>query len=276
MPWFLVDDHWHADPGAVRAGLAAVGLWTVAGSWSCQQLTDGWIPHYIASRLDPDYAEHAHALVRAGIWVEDEVDGDKGWQYVDWEKQPMREREMEKRAAAKERMRSVRENRRNGSQDVRANRSRTSGEVRRKFAQPDTDTYTDNQEQKNSSSELRPDVEALCEHLAKWVVKNGSKQPKIGKAWRDAARRLMDLDGRTFDQIMRAIDWCQKSKFWRANIRSMPTLREKYDQIRLQAIAEQEAAAAPAKSTTDDRVRGWGDVAAAFLDDPEHPDEGGA
>jgi hypothetical protein len=81
----------------------------------------------------------------------------------------------------------------------------------------------------------RPDVERLCRHLADRIEANGCKRPAVGKKWRDAARLMIDRDGRTEQQIMTAIDWCQDSEFWRANILSMPKLREKYDQLRMQA-----------------------------------------
>jgi hypothetical protein len=82
----------------------------------------------------------------------------------------------------------------------------------------------------------RPDVERLCRHLADRIEANGCKRPAIGKKWRDAARLMIDRDGRTEQQITAAIDWCQDSEFWRANILSMPKLREKYDQLRMQAV----------------------------------------
>jgi hypothetical protein len=81
----------------------------------------------------------------------------------------------------------------------------------------------------------RPDVGRLCGHLADRIEANGSKRPTITKRWRDAARLMLDNDGRTEGQVMSAIDWCQEHEFWRTNILSMPKLREKYDQMRLQA-----------------------------------------
>jgi hypothetical protein len=46
---------------------------------------------------------------------------------------------------------------------------------------------------------------------------------------------MLDRDERTVAQVIKAIDWCQSDEFWRSNVMSMPTLREKYDQLRLQA-----------------------------------------
>jgi len=85
----------------------------------------------------------------------------------------------------------------------------------------------------------RPDVEALCTQLADRIVANGNRPPTISKKWRDAARLLLDRDGMTFDQVAKAIDWCQGNEFWRGNILSMPTLREKYDRLRQHARREQ-------------------------------------
>jgi hypothetical protein len=82
----------------------------------------------------------------------------------------------------------------------------------------------------------RDDVERLCEHLADRIAANGSKRPKITQKWRDAARLLIDKDGRTEEQVRACIDWSQADQFWRGNIMSMPTLRDKYDRLRLDAI----------------------------------------
>lgn len=46
---------------------------------------------------------------------------------------------------------------------------------------------------------------------------------------------MLDRDGRTEQQVIAAIDWSQADDFWRSNILSMPTLREQYERLRLQA-----------------------------------------
>jgi hypothetical protein len=81
----------------------------------------------------------------------------------------------------------------------------------------------------------RDDVDRLCKHLAERIIGNGSPEPSITKRWRDAARLMLDKEGRTEEQVHTAIDWCQNDDFWKANILSMPKLREKYDQLRLAA-----------------------------------------
>lgn len=104
---------------------------------------------------------------------------------------------------------------------------------------------------------VRPDVEDLCKHLADRIEGNGSNRPTITKQWRDSARLLLDKDGRTADQVRRAIDWCQDDDFWRGNVLSMPTLRKQYERLRLQA---QRAGVKPASGQTL-RARGSAEAA---------------
>jgi len=85
-------------------------------------------------------------------------------------------------------------------------------------------------------SDGREDVDRLCNHLADRITANGCKRPAINQKWRDAARLMLDADERTEDNVHKAIDWCQDHEFWRANILSMPKLREKYDQLQMQAM----------------------------------------
>ncbi|MGW3711373.1 hypothetical protein ACWDN6_14650 [Streptomyces albogriseolus] len=113
----------------------------------------------------------------------------------------------------------------------------------------------------------RDDVDRLCTHLADRIEGNGSKRPTITKAWRTAARLLLDKDGRTEEQAHAAIDWCQDSEFWRSNVLSMPKLRDKYDTLRLQATRPAPGGnvvpiGAARPSTTDQRVAAGLDLAA--------------
>lgn len=111
--------------------------------------------------------------------------------------------------------------------------------------------------QHDLSPDLVAAIDRICEHLAQRIIANGSKPPTVGKKWRDAARLMMTADGRTEQQIRAAIDWCQADEFWRGNVLSLPTLRAKYDQLRLQATAKQSRAsprqAAPPTTSPRDR-----------------------
>lgn len=142
MPWFKVDDKLHSHKKAARAGADALGLWVLAGSWCADQLTDGFVPDYVAHRIDSAATEKAARLVKAGLWSVAEHDGDQGWQFHDWDDfQPTRERVEEGRADARERMRKAREAKRakqaERSGEVRANNKRSSGDVRSTPTRPD-------------------------------------------------------------------------------------------------------------------------------------------
>jgi hypothetical protein len=147
VPWFKVDDGLHAHRKVVRAGIDAMGLWVVAGSWCADQLTDGFIPDYMAQRLDPDFEKHAAALVAAKLWVPGEKDEETGWWFHQWSeegRQPTAASVNAKRDDARERMAKLRadraeqaKNKEKGSKSVRANTSRTSQEVTSTPTRPD-------------------------------------------------------------------------------------------------------------------------------------------
>lgn len=90
----------------------------------------------------------------------------------------------------------------------------------------------------------RPDVEYLCNLLAELMTANGVRKPSITTTWRREARLLLDRDGidpRLAEHVLR---WSQADTFWKTNILSMPTFREKFDQLRLKRREEHERAQA--------------------------------
>jgi hypothetical protein len=93
---------------------------------------------------------------------------------------------------------------------------------------------------KSAGEPQRDDVDRICAHLVERIVANGSKPPVITDTWRRDARLLLDADKRTEEQVHKAIDWCQSNRFWRSKVMSMAKLREKYDQLRLDAEAERD------------------------------------
>lgn len=84
MTWFKVDDKFHSH-NKVRKVLAeepaAVALWVVAGSWSSDNLTDGFIPDHQLPWLIPTGADSlAQKLVTAGLWKRVRA----GYQFHEW------------------------------------------------------------------------------------------------------------------------------------------------------------------------------------------------
>ncbi|WP_028479567.1 hypothetical protein [Nocardia sp. CNY236] len=98
MPWFQVDDQLGFHPKVVAAGNAAMGLWVRAGSWSMQQLTEGFVPAAIVRGLGS--TTQAKKLVDVGLWTA-EADG---YRFHGWDERQMSKAEIEerrrKRAAA--------------------------------------------------------------------------------------------------------------------------------------------------------------------------------
>lgn len=297
MAWARIDDGLDDHPKVLTlldhedAGVMAIGLWTLCLTWAHRNTRRaGKIPGLIPLSLPRRYLGHAgrdaaKLLVDVGMW--DVTDG--GWlihdfgDYLPSDETRAARSEAGKRGAAKrwesKREADAKEAEANAKQDdgnlpsachddagndvandgSRAGAHRDPTPVPEPSNEPSAHHVKPEAPPADAKSDLREDVELLCKHLADRIEANGSVRPTIGEKWRDAARLMIDKDLRPESHIHRAIDWCQDSDFWRPNILSMPKLRLKYDQMRLQAEAER---AQPnnvtqlngRRSTTDDRV----------------------
>jgi hypothetical protein len=120
----------------------------------------------------------------------------------------------------------------------------------------------------SSENPPREDVDRLCEHLADLVESNTAKRPNITQRWRDSARLLLDKDlAKEPDPLalaMRLADWATADEFWRTNILSMPTFREKFDRLRLKARSEWERNRGHKRTTDDKRADISGLVAEVY------------
>lgn len=71
MPWFKVDDALTHSRKVLqipkRRRLAAMGLWTLAGSWCARELTDGLLPKYALEDF-PVSQQAVHDLISVGLW----------------------------------------------------------------------------------------------------------------------------------------------------------------------------------------------------------------
>jgi hypothetical protein len=74
-----------------------------------------------------------------------------------------------------------------------------------------------------------------CNLLADLIAANGSRKPQVTEKWLSEMERLHRIDERSWEQITKAIEWCQADEFWRGNIMSPGKLRKQYDQLRLAA-----------------------------------------
>ena len=79
--WFKVDDSFFSNPKTAMLSDGATALWLRSGSWSAQQLTDGFIP----ARMVPMFRgsdDSVSELCDAGLWEYDDERG--GYQFHDW------------------------------------------------------------------------------------------------------------------------------------------------------------------------------------------------
>ena len=104
----------------------------------------------------------------------------------------------------------------------------------KKMAETETETET-YITSGSSGEETRPDILEILDHLDARLEDNNLKKPNRVKSNIDAARRLLDRDGRTVDEVKRIIDYAQSTEFWIPNVRSMSKLREKWDTLSSQA-----------------------------------------
>lgn len=79
MPWFNADDKMHSHPKSRAAGLEAIGLWLLAGTYCADYTTDGAVPLWFVESW-PKGKQLAAKLVKVGLW---EVDGED-FQFLSW------------------------------------------------------------------------------------------------------------------------------------------------------------------------------------------------
>lgn len=128
------------------------------------------------------------------------------------------------------------------SQDLR-NRDTSVAESQSKRSDIAVSTYIEEtiKNNKESTRTFQDEVIAACNLLADLIEANGSTRPAITNKWLIDMERINRLDGRTWEQITKAIEWCQNDEFWRANIMSPGKLRKQYDQLRLKAQSQQKS-----------------------------------
>lgn len=243
--WFKVDDKLHDHRKSRKAGKSAMGVWVLAGSWAMDNDQDGFIPADVLSRWGT--VADARRLIDAGLWRETTHKGEPGWRFHNWARfQPSAAVTAAKRAA--EREAGIRGNHKRWHTDRGVTDHDCEYCYRVPDGEPDDDPIgggesgaippvpePDPHTSPNGDVEERPDVERLCTLLADRIEGNGSNRPAITKAWRDAARLLLDKDKRQEAHAAWLIDWCQADDFWMANVMSMPKFREKYDQLLLKS-----------------------------------------
>lgn len=121
MPWFQVDDTLATHPKAREAGLAAMGLWAVAGAYAAQHLTEGHVPDWYVNSW-PAGRKLAARLVSARLWIV----ADDGWRFHQWEDRQRTKAEVEAdRKANRDRQKKWREEQRRKAAEAAASNGET-------------------------------------------------------------------------------------------------------------------------------------------------------
>lgn len=235
--------------------------------WSNRRLLDLRIPKRDVRRFaetdDPDLA--AKELVENGWWLDDGDAWDLTSRFPEWQRDAAQVQQKRARDAERQRRfrlhrlgdhslcqpeaectsrRDVdRDSRRDVARDSRRDPGRggsgrgTSSPSRPARPKNTSSPGADAPEEESGQDApgQRDDVEQLCSRLVERMVANGCKPPTITKRWRQQARLLLDRDGRDLTKALDLLDWSQSDPFWSTNVHSLPTFREKYDQLQMKA-----------------------------------------
>lgn len=194
MTWFKVDDNLATHSKVLIAGNEALGLWVRCGSWSAQQLTDGFVPSTIIQLFGS--VELATRLVTAGLWVQ----AADGFIFKDWQDfQPTRTQVLAEREAARERQRKAREKRSPSAETSTVDTA--TGEVielpKRGRATRIPETFVLTDEMRKWAAENTPGVDpvkATATFIDYWAAKSGANATKTDwvATWRNWCRRELD------------------------------------------------------------------------------------
>lgn len=255
---FPSDEKFQALPYKIRD--SAYLFFEALNGWSRDKKTDGRVPLPIA-RSKGGEMEHPPAkvgafiaaLVDVGLLVPD--GGDLLIpRYSKWQdtKDEIEERSEVRREAGRRGGEASGRSRREASASANGSsgEARAEANAKQNEAETETETVVASYEATGPapSAPDRADVDQLCEALAESVAARGAKRPTVTAEWRREARRLLDLDHRPLAEALDLIAWSSADSFWRAIVLSMPKLREKYDQLRLQrgrSATPTQAAAGP-------------------------------
>lgn len=263
MTWFYVDDHLHEHPKARRAGLEAMGMWALAGSYCADHLTDGFVPGHVPVRWsERRWRKLAQQLVAAGLWTPAERDGEPGWQFHDWPGwQKTRDQVLAEREAAAERQRRRRANGSRGTSPVmsQSESRRDSGvshttpsrPVPSQGAETPPTTSSSGPPTTTTRGSRLPDDFAVTDEMRQWAR---AKVPAVPASEHE---RFCDYWRGQPGAKGRKVDWVATWRNW---------MRKAADDI---ASGRRPAADGGRRSTTDERVA----QAASLMDVARELDE---
>lgn len=238
--------------------------------YCAQHLTDGVVSPRTMQRKAGGSAEDTQVLVEAGLWHQPGHDCSACPQppenrvFVHDFLEHNRSAESAKRVS--ERGRKAADARWQGDATSNASGNATSNAERERKRERKKEVPSDSGE---SQEPPRSDVQAVIDFMSEALRSNDVKF-KVGKAWFDAARLLIDKDGYTVDQIHYVIRHASTDTFWAPNILSLPKLREKFETLKMQAV---EKGKGRAPTSTVDRVSRTAEMGARLQQQSENQDQ---
>jgi hypothetical protein len=106
VTFFPIPDEFYRDPKFLGWSAEAYALWVIAGSWSADRLTDGFVPIMALALFPAAIAASAAELVERRVWKR----ARGGFQYVGWPRECSRayvEAKREAERVRKQRQRST-------------------------------------------------------------------------------------------------------------------------------------------------------------------------
>jgi len=211
VTWFKVDDSFYRSAKVRKLGnkrVSAVGLWSLCGGWSADNLADGFVPWEVITDWDPKRLL-ARELIRVGLWFETERDGETGCQFHDWtDWQPTRDQVIQRRKADAERKARWRASRWNPGDpppdDQQDERGDTQAESQRESRR---DTQRDSRQESAKESSL-PDPTRPVSTSAGHVSRGGSGFEADAKIASPAARGTRIPDD--FAPTVEMLQWARR------------------------------------------------------------------
>jgi hypothetical protein len=93
------------------------------------------------------------------------------------------------------------------------------------------DNQLERQSENVALSPAMDEARELCEYLRTTV----GVESVVSNRWLTEMERLVRIDGRSPDQVRRAVDWVAQDDFWGMNVRSPQKLRKHWERLRLEA-----------------------------------------
>lgn len=247
--WAKIDLGYLTNPkmaDVLDASSNAVLMHLASITHSAQHLTDGHVSPKAMQRVVGGDASDTQILVDAGLWHEPGHDCDECPQpepgkvyvhnYLNHNVSSEKVNKKSKQASKAARARWDKEKKK----ERNAERMQDALQTDMHDAMLDRSDRSDRSETTKSDfsdEKPRPDIEAVLDRIDQHCAEHDFKRPNRTKANINAARLMLDKDERTLEQINWIMDWVTSNSFWTPNIRSAAKLRDKFDQLKGQALA---------------------------------------